>query len=207
KVVVGEDVEVNVVGDVPPFGVCGTAVIDAVAELLRVGIIDETGKIRSQKELKDKVSDKLLSCIVENESSCDFLLVEEERTRSKRPIFITQKDVRELQLAKAAIAAGIKILMKELGISKEEISEILLAGAFGNFIRRNHAKQIGLIPDVPSPKIRFIGNAASSGAKLALLSRRLEKEMEDISKNAEHIELSTRPDFQEEFVDAMWFGK
>jgi uncharacterized 2Fe-2S/4Fe-4S cluster protein (DUF4445 family) len=205
KVVVGEDVEVNVVGDVLPFGICGTALIDAVAELLRLGIIDETGKICSQKELKGKVSDKLLRRIVENESSCDFLLVEKEATRSKRPIFITQKDVREVQLAKAAIAAGIKILMKELGISEEEISEILLAGAFGNFIRRNHAKRIGLIPDVVSSRIRFIGNAASSGAKLALLSRRLEKEVGDISKDAEYIELSTRPDFQEEFVEAMSF--
>ena len=205
KVVLNEDVELNVVGDVAPFGICGTALIDAVAELLQVGIIDETGRIGSKKELKGRIPKNLLNRIVQEKTSNSFLLVEEKQTRSKRPIFITQKDVRELQLAKAAIAAGIKILEKELGVDEEEISEVLLAGAFGNFIRRNHAKRIGLIPNVPSHRIKFIGNAASSGAKLALLSRRLEKEVKTISENTEYVELSSRPDFQEEFVNAMGF--
>ena len=205
KVVINEEVEINVVGDVPPSGICGTGLIDAVAELLKVGIIDESGRIAPRSARKGKISDGLLRRIVEEGASSKFLLVEGELTGNKHPIFITQKDVRELQLAKGALAAGIKILEKELGIGDKDISQILLAGAFGNFIRRRQAKRVGLIPDLPSERIRFIGNAASSGAKLTLISGKLRQEAETISRETEYIELSSRPDFQEEFVQAMSF--
>ena len=205
KVVINEGVEINVVGDIPPFGICGSGLIDAAAELLGAGIIDRSGKIISRSALQGKVPDLLLRRVVEEGTGSKFLLVERELTQDKHPLFITQKDVRELQLAKGAIAAGIKILKKELGIGDKDVAQILLAGAFGNFIRRRQAKRIGLIPDLPSERIRFIGNAASSGAKLALLSRELRKEAEIIFRETEYIELSGRPDFQEEFAQAMSF--
>lgn len=205
KVVINGEVEVNVIGDVPPSGICGTGLIDAVAEMLKVGIVDKSGKIISCSALKGKISDSLLRRVIKEGTNSKFLLVEGNLTRNKHPIFITQKDVRELQLAKGAIAAGVKILKKELGIEDKDISQILLAGAFGNFIRRRQAKRIGLIPDLPSERIRFIGNAASSGAKLALLSKELKKEAGTISRETEYIELSSRLDFQEEFAQAMAF--
>ncbi|MCD5390532.1 ASKHA domain-containing protein [candidate division NPL-UPA2 bacterium] len=205
KVIMDEDVKVNVVGDAAPSGICGSGLIDVMAEMLKIGIIDESGRILSRDQLKGKVSDSILNRIVSGNGYNHFLLVEEKLTQHNSPILITQKDVRELQLAKGAIAAGIKILEKELGIKDEDISQVLLAGAFGNFIRRSNAKRIGLIPNLPSDRIKFIGNAASSGAKLALLSRDLKEEVESISKETDYIELSARADFQEEFAMAMGF--
>ena len=206
KIVLNEDVEFNVIGNAAPVGLCGTGLIDAAAGMLKNGIIDFSGRILSRDELKGKITDKLLKRVIKNGSQNDFLLVEEKFTRTRRPIFITQKDIRELQLAKSAISAGIKILEKELGIEHKDISEILLAGAFGNFIRRSNAKRIGLIPDIPSEKIRFVGNSASSGAKLALLSEDLKKQAEEISKHTRYIELSTSSDFNNFFADEMLFN-
>ncbi len=205
KVVIDEDVRVDAIGNVPPSGLCGSGLIDAVAQLLNAGIIDSRGRILAKADLKGKIPSPLLDRIVERKGSNDFRLFNGNHDRGGNHVFITQRDVRELQLAKAAISAGVKLLKDELGISNSDIQEILLAGAFGNFIRRSNAKRIGLIPDLPSEKIKFIGNAACSGAKLALLSRNLEKEAEAISSSVEHVELSRHRDFQNEFAEAMLF--
>ncbi len=205
KVVIDEDVGVNVIGNVPPCGICGSGLIDAAAQMLNAGIIDSSGKILSRAELSGKIPDVLVKRIVEKDNSNDFKLFDGDSGSGGQHIFVTQRDVRELQLAKAAISAGVMLLKKELGVKNDDIKEILLAGAFGNFIRRSNAKRIGLIPNLPADRIKFIGNAASSGAKLALLSRDLEKEVETISNFVEHVELSTNMDFQDEFAEAMFF--
>jgi uncharacterized 2Fe-2S/4Fe-4S cluster protein (DUF4445 family) len=199
KIVISKDVEYNVIGNVAPTGICGTGLIDVAAEMSRKGIVDRTGRIVSRKALEGKISDELLKRIIEHETYNDFLIAD------KPPIYITQQDIRELQLAKAAISAGIKILEDELGIEDKDIDEILLAGAFGNFIRRNNVKQIGLIPDLPSEKIKFIGNAASSGAELVLLSSNSKEEVEHISRHTQYIQLSTKSDFNKKFADEMFF--
>lgn len=201
KVIIEDDVIVNVIGDAPPSGICGSGIIDAVSEMLRLGIISKDGRILSKEEVSGNIPDAVLSRIVTRGEQNDFLLAK----GVEKPIYITQRDVREVQLAKGGIKAGIKILKKILKIEDKDIKEILLAGAFGNFIRRSNAKRIGLVPGLPSEKIKFIGNAASSGAKLVLLSENLERKTERISKRTEYIELSTRSDFQEEFVEAMGF--
>lgn len=203
KVLINEDVECNVIGNAAPSGICGTGLIDAVAELLTVGVIDTTGRILSRSEYAG--NENIRKRIIETRSGNDFLLVDGNAAASKHSISITQKDVRELQLAKSAIAAGIKILQKELGITDEDVSEIYLAGAFGNFIRRRNAKRVGLIPNIDSEKITFIGNASSSGAKLVLLSYDMEKETEKISSRTHYIELSARDDFNESFMNEMVF--
>ena len=205
KVIINEDVEYNVIGNTAPFGICGTGLIDGVAELLKAGVIDETGRIVSQSEYKG--NDNIRRRIIKTEKGNDFLLVDGHAARSMRPIFISQKDVRELQLAKAAIAAGIKVLQKELNVTDKDISEVYLAGAFGNFIRRTNAKRIGLIPNIPSEKIAFVGNASSSGAKLVLLSYDMEKEAEYISTQTHYIELSARSDFNENFMNEIMFSE
>ncbi|MCK4245261.1 MAG: DUF4445 domain-containing protein, partial [Candidatus Omnitrophica bacterium] len=105
----------------------------------------------------------------------------------------------------AAIAAGIKILEKKMGITDQDLSEVFLAGAFGNFIRRNNAVRIGLIPNIPFEKIKFVGNAASLGAKLVLLCAALRNAVENISTKTECIELSLFSDFQNEFAESMLF--
>jgi len=114
--------------------------------------------------------------------------------------------VRELQLAKGAIRAGIEILLKELGLRAEDVRRVYLAGAFGNYIRPESALAIGLIPPFPNAEIVPVGNAAGSGARMALLSRGALREASAILQHTEYLELSGRPDFQEEFAEAMTFG-
>lgn len=170
----------GVIGGGEPIGICGSGLIDAVSALLESGVIDQQGRMRPDRFnlYRDKI----------------------------RSIDITQADVREVQLAKGAIRAGVEILKKDLGIKDDDISEVLLAGAFGNYIRPESAIRIGLIPDIPLDKIRFIGNAPLMGAELALCSRRAMDEALEISQKVEYINLSgPRKDFQEEFAKYMRF--
>ncbi len=134
-----------------------------------------------------------------------FLLVKSDEAEGGKPIYLTQRDIREVQLAKAAIYAGIKILLKVVGISFEDIQEILLAGAFGNFIDKESARRIGLIPLLPLRRIKYIGNAAGTGAEVVLLSKKMREVSQEISKKVKYVELSSRTDFQEEFIKAMSF--
>jgi len=119
--------------------------------------------------------------------------------------YLTQGDIREVQLAKAAIFAGIKILLKKVNISQDDIHKILLAGAFGNFIDKKSAIRIRLIPDLPLEKVELVGNAAGRGAEIVLLSEKTRKICEKISKDSKYIELSSYPDFQKEYIKAMFF--
>ena len=113
--------------------------------------------------------------------------------------------MREVQLAKGAMAAGMATLLDEFGAKLSDIDEILLAGAFGNFIRPERALGIGLLPRVPIEKVKFIGNAAGAGARMLLVNRGLRRVADDVARGVEHVELSQRPDFQTRFADAMFF--
>ena len=195
----------EVIENMPPIGICGSGLIDSVAELRRVGIIDQTGRmVESADENKD-ISDEILRRLVDHSHGKAFVLATKEEAGIDHPLMVTQKDVRELQLAKGAIAAAVNILLKEAGLATQDLDEILLAGAFGNYLDRVSARRIGLIPAVPIEKIHFVGNAASAGAQMAAVSREARRKAEKIAREARHIELSVRPDFQEEFMNAMFF--
>lgn len=127
-----------------------------------------------------------------------------EQTESE-PVVLTQKDVRELQLAKAAVRAGIQILLSEANLTYDEIDEVLLAGAFGNYIDKTSALTLGLLPPIPLEKIKSVGNAAGAGAKLALLSKEILQKSITVARQVEHVELSTRKDFQDKFMDVLGF--
>ena len=195
----------EVIENVPPVGVCGSGLIDAVAELRRVGIIDQTGRIVQPPNEIESLSEDLSRRVIDHSHGKAFVLATEDESGIEGPVLLTQKDVRELQLAKGAISAAVSILLKEAGVAAQELNEILLAGAFGNYLDRVSAQRIGLIPHVPIEKIRFVGNAASAGAQMAVVSREARRKAEKIAREARHIELSVRPDFQEEFMDAMFF--
>jgi len=203
KMRITDDLRLSVIGDVPPRGLCGTALVDLVAELLRVGVIDSTGRMLPADDLPQTVPDAIRRRLVPGDKSgCDFVIAEED---GHPCVWLTQRDVRELQLAKAAIAAGIQILMGELGVEPDQIAHVFLAGAFGNFIRRSMARRIGLLPDLPSDRIRFVGNAAGAGARMSLLSRDCRAEAARIAARTEYLELAGRPEFQHEFTTAMFF--
>jgi len=209
KIVINESgIEVNTIGNAKAIGICGTGLIDAVAELLKIEVISENGKLRNREELPLNIPEFIKDRIIQHDKhGTSFILVEAKASKTGYDILLTQKDIRETQLAKGAIHAGYNILKKILDIDDDDIKEVLLAGAFGNYIRREQAKRIGLFPDIPKERIKFIGNAAGEGAKMVLLAKELRKEACEISKNTEYIELSTRQDFQKEFIDAIYFPK
>jgi len=186
-------------------GICGSGLIDLIAELIKLGLINKSGKLVDREECNPKLSEEIRERIIKGQKGNKFLLVKGKETENGKPIYITQRDIREVQLAKAAIFAGIKILLKEVNISPEDIQKILLAGAFGNFINKESAIRMGLIPQLPLKKVESVGNAAGRGAEIVLLSEKTRKICERISKDIKYIELSSRTDFQEEFVDAMFF--
>ena len=185
-----------------PIGICGSGLIDVVAEMLRLGIIDYTGRMMEADDLGPDFPSGLKEYLGRSDEYGPHLILSRSNGRD---VVITQKDVRQVQLAKGAIMAGVKILMSTLGIQIDDITEVLLAGAFGNYIKKESAIRMGLLLDFPLEKVKFIGNAAASGAKMALMSREARKTAEQISKNTEYTELAVDMNFQNEFIDAMMF--
>ncbi|MEM2943642.1 MAG: ASKHA domain-containing protein [Methanomassiliicoccales archaeon] len=189
-------VKYSVIGNTKPRGICGSGIVDAIAEMVRLGIIDRSGRIMEEID-SPRIG-------VQNGESY-FIVAFEDETAVKEPIVITQNDVLQIQFAKAAMYAGTEILMKMSGISDKEIDEILLAGAFGNYIDPANARMIGIFPEVPLDHIVSIGNAAGSGAKMALLNNEMRKKAEEIARKVEYIELAAQPDFEEAFYSALYF--
>jgi len=203
KVVVNEEIEVGVIGGGRARGICGSGLLDAVAEMLRVGLIDRTGRIVEKPP--DNVPKAVRRAVGSFDGQPAITLVDAHASRTGEPIIITQRDVRELQLAKAAIRAGIQLVCRQLEVAPDDLSQILLAGGFGNFLRRSNAKRVGLLPDIPTPRIEFIGNAASVGAIMALTCRECRQEASRISRKMEYVELANCVDFQMFFSEAMFF--
>ncbi len=191
------DIDLDVIGGGPPHSICGSGLIDAVAVLLDLGVIDSSGRFANPGTLTDSLSPDILSRIIEQDGQPAFVLADK--------VVLTQKDIRETQLAKAAIRAGIKLLQKRIRLEDCDIKRVLLAGAFGNYIRRESALRIGLLPAVPAERIRFVGNAASSGAQMILLSRHWRDRAGRLARRIEYIEIAHEPDFQNVFADCMLF--
>ena len=202
-VVINEgDIDLDVIGNCPARSICGSGLIDAVAVLLDLGVIDLTGRFVEPAKLKEKLSPAILSRISEQDGEPAFVLYENDNGSR---VFLKQKDIRETQLAKAAIRAGIKLLQKRIGLDDDDIEHILLAGAFGNYIRKESALRIGLLPDVPLERIVFVGNAASSGARMALVSQHYRDKSREIAKKIEYVEIAHEPNFQDVFADSILF--
>ncbi len=198
-----EGISIEVIGDAEPIGICGSGIIDCIGEMVRIGIIDRTGKLLSPEKLRKKgISENIISSITEEDGAYSLLLY---RSDSGEEISISQKDVREVQLAKAAISAGIHTLMNFAGMKESEIEKISIAGAFGSYIRKESAINCGLIPKVSNDKIFSLGNSAGIGASMALLSEKAFDETVKISCEIEHIDLAMRDDFQDIYMTAMRF--
>jgi uncharacterized 2Fe-2S/4Fe-4S cluster protein (DUF4445 family) len=176
-----------------------------VAEMLRTGVIASTGMMQDAEALRGNGHGELARRVKKEGRQRSFALVDASEGAGGQPIHVTQRDVRELQLAKGAIRAGIEILLKELDCDPGDVKRVYLAGAFGNYIKPESALGIGLIPDFPNAEIIPVGNAAGSGAKEALLSQASREEVVELLANVEYLELSGRADFQQEFTEAMIF--
>ncbi len=199
-------VRFNVIGNLPPVGLCGSALIDLAAELLRHGILLPQGRLCMPHELPAELSDDLRARVVVDGKHPAFLLASSAESGLDRPIVVTQADFRELQLASGAIRAGTELLLRREGLSPGDLDRVLIAGGFGNFIRRSNAQRIGLLPpETPHSRIRFQGNTALAGARLAAISVRARQESQQLARQAEHVDLSCDPEFQNAFADAMLF--
>lgn len=170
------------------MGLCGSGLLDLTAQLLQHGFIDENGSLTSgQKDPKI------------------FWLVSPDDSGNEKGVYLTQKDIREVQLAKAAIAAGVQILMKTLSITEEDIRCLYIAGAFGNYMDPVSAGTIGLFPQSLVGRIKPVGNAAGEGAKIALLNVEEWKQADRLTEAIEFVELAALPEFQDYFVDELEF--
>jgi uncharacterized 2Fe-2S/4Fe-4S cluster protein (DUF4445 family) len=199
---IGEDVHYHTIGEACPRGLCGSGLVDAVAELVRVGAVTEAGRMVRREEatgLPEKVARRL----IENENGVEFVLAWPEESCSGEAVTLTARDIRETQLAKAAIYGGMELMLEELGARPGEVERLLLAGAFGNYIRRESALAIGLIASLPVERIESVGNAAGVGARLVLTSVAERKRAEEIARRVKHITLSEREGFYDRFADAM----
>lgn len=206
KVLFDQRLHLQVVGNVAPVGLCGSALVDLAAELLRHGVLTAEGRLLSKDKLPKRVPSDLSRRIVAHKKGLAFVLAEESETAGDRPILVTQRDFRELQLATGAIRAGVTILLKRAGVKPEELDRVLIAGGFGNFIRRSNAQRIGLLPPgIPRNRIRYQGNTSLAGARLAALSRTARVQAEQLARRTEHVDLSSDPNFQTVFADAMIF--
>ena len=196
---------VETVNEQPPVGICGSGLIDAAALLLNHGLMDESGRILLSSEVREDDSAFLKERLYEDGDTRGFIVAYPHESTTGDAVVITQQDIRELQLAKGAIFAGIQMLKKELGITDEDVAKIYLAGAFGNYLNPASAMRMGLIPFVPLKKVVSIGNAAGHGARLALLSTREMEQAEEIASSMRYIELAVMKDFQDHFIQAMNF--
>jgi uncharacterized 2Fe-2S/4Fe-4S cluster protein (DUF4445 family) len=197
-----EDFWYRVISNIKPKGICGSGLVDLVAVLLHCGIVDYEGLLQPVRQY---AGDKLMSRVVERSGVYDFLVASQEESFDGRPIYLTQRDVRELQLAKGAVAAGIRTLMDEMGVGVEDIDRVYLAGALGNYVHPLSAERIGLIPRVRPGIIQSLGNAASTGASMVLLSKAYWQMANELAHSIEHIELSTRVDFNDYFIESLNF--
>jgi uncharacterized 2Fe-2S/4Fe-4S cluster protein (DUF4445 family) len=189
----------HVIGGGAARGLCGSGVLDLVAEFLRVGLIDATGYLRRAQDVPAAVPETLRSRIQEYEGGRGVVVV--PAGDAGGAVTVRAADIRQIQLAVAAIRAGIEVLCLEAGVSASGIDAIDVAGAFGQFVRKSSLLRLGLLPAVPAERVHVVGNAAGAGARLALIDERARDRAKALPARTTYVELAGRADYAE------WFGR
>jgi uncharacterized 2Fe-2S/4Fe-4S cluster protein (DUF4445 family) len=200
-----ESLELGVIGDEEPMGLCGSGLVDVVAELVGLHLIDASGRFVADEEAAARapgLAERLTNLGQERVFVVHWRGDDRDVATS---IYLSQRDVRELQFAKAAIATGWAILLEEAGVKVEDVSQVLLAGSFGSYLSPASAVRLGLVPKLPTLRILSAGNVAGEGAKMALLSMRERAGAMALLEEVEYVELSDRSDFNDRFVDQLAF--
>ncbi len=192
----GGKIQYQTIGGSPPVGICGSGIVDALAQLYVAKIIDEGGRIIDNRPR-----------VRTYKGQHEFILVSKEERKGKTAITITQSDVRELQLAKAAIRTGIQTLLETSGCAEDDIKQVIIAGAFGTYIDVASAVAVGMLPPLPLNRFRQVGNAAGMGAKLALISLKSRAGAQAVASRVSYIELASSPSFQPTFIQANYLGR
>jgi uncharacterized 2Fe-2S/4Fe-4S cluster protein (DUF4445 family) len=185
------ELQIQCIGDAPPVGICGSGVLDITAQLRMSGIVDADGRMQNEH-----------SRVRMRNGQREFVLVEQTRADDE-PVVFTQKDVRAIQLAKGSVTAGIRVLLESAGLDEQCLDQVVIAGAFGNYIDLNSAITIGLLPRLPTERYAQIGDAAAMGAKLALVSHAHRSAAEQIGNGSNYIELSGSPGFNSVFMKSI----
>jgi uncharacterized 2Fe-2S/4Fe-4S cluster protein (DUF4445 family) len=194
-------IHLAVIGDAEPVGMCGSGLVDCVAELVTIGLLDHSGRYvddETAAQVAPALADRLTYIGKER-----VFVMHWRGEDAESSVFLSQRDVRELQFAKASIATGWEILLGELGVDASEISQVLLAGSFGQYLSASSAIRIGLVPRMALPRIVSAGNVAGEGAKIAALSHRERAEAAAIVREVRYVELSGRADFNDRFIDQL----
>ncbi len=197
------DLSLKVIGDAEPQGLCGSGLVDAVTGLVRMGLLDSSGRFIAEEEAAARapgLADRLTSIGKER-----VFVLHWRGSGAQDSIYLSQRDVRELQFAKAAIATGWQILLEEAGLTAADVKQVLLAGSFGSYLSAASAIRIGLVPEVPVPRVVSAGNVAGEGAKMALLSLRERAGALALLEEVRYVELSDRADFNDRFVEQLAF--
>jgi uncharacterized 2Fe-2S/4Fe-4S cluster protein (DUF4445 family) len=190
------DAKYETIGKRKPIGLCGSAMVDIVAELLKTGIISTRGRFNLET-IKTK---RLITSEEEGTGSKSYVVAWKDETAINKDITVSTKDISEIQLAKSALHTGCEILMQRKGITEKDIDKTYIAGAFGNYLNPENAKTIGLIPDISTERISFVGNTALAGAKMALTSKTIRELADKLSKEIKYVELMTEEGFKREFI-------
>jgi uncharacterized 2Fe-2S/4Fe-4S cluster protein (DUF4445 family) len=200
------DIHCSVIGGGKPIGLCGSGLIDLVAELLEVELLLPEGMLPTTEQAPVHVPVALRNRLDVFEDGVAFRVASAEETETGRPIHLHLKDIRQLQLACAAVRAGIAIMLQRAGLTVADLGGVRVAGAFGNYVRCESAQRIGLLPaELTRDRFAFVGNTSLAGACLCTLSNAARAEAGRAARNIEHLDLSLDPGFQETFVDAMFF--
>jgi len=172
-------------------GICGSGILDAIAQLRHADLVDARGRLAG-------------ALVRQAEGDAEFVIAGAGESGNGRAITVTQHDIRELQLAKGAIRCGIESLLQDAGITADDVDEVIIAGAFGTYIDVQSAIAIGLLPMLPLERISQVGNAAGTGARLALISRVHRRKAQDLAQRVRYIELARTPGFSRNFAEAMY---
>lgn len=193
-VITSHKVQLNTIDNAPAIGLCGSGIVDALAELVRCGALSRVGRLNENSPY-----------VRDGADGPEFLLASGAQSGSGRDVAITQKDISQIQLAKGAIRAGLETLLAVTGTAADHVGEVVVAGAFGAFLDIRNAFKIGLLPHLPNARYRQVGNAALVGARRAVLSIAERERAMAIARRATHLELSTYPDFNRLFAQGMQF--
>jgi len=190
---VGERVEYQTIDGAPPVGICGSGILDGVAQLRKIGVLRTNGAMQPGSHPRVRGVGK----------GIEFVLVPAGERDAPRDIVITRRDVNEIQLAKAAIRAGVEVLLGEAGLEAEQVERVVVAGAFGTYLDVDSALAAGMFPPLGRDRFVQVGNGAGMGARLALLSRRCREQADEIARCVEYVELTTHPRFVKEYTTAL----
>jgi uncharacterized 2Fe-2S/4Fe-4S cluster protein (DUF4445 family) len=184
------DPEIKVIGNVEPTGICGSGMIDAIAEMFLSGILDQKGNLH--REVSNRVR--------EGEEGLEFVIY----STNDRDIVLTEADIENIIRAKAAIYAGFSILLKEAGFTFNDIQKVYIAGGFGKFLDIEKAIILGMLPEMPREKFEFLGNTSITGAYLCSLSQKMREEAEEIARKMTYLELSVSRSFMDEYISGLF---